>query len=233
MRRKGSVIDDFFNMDVLFGILLGIAATMLLTTSRWFAARGLEHYQELLSGCFALIGAAAAVVVVNRQIRHAQEMENERRKRREYAARKMLPQSLSAMTKYAISVYEDDLLITLRIPPISGLEIEPARQLLEFGERDIQDRLSELIRLLQIQQSRLSPGVGDADPQDWVNTQLADALELHARANMLFDYAYASEEQRRAPGPLNLDQIRNSAALLGSTDSELNSLHQSVGRRWN
>lgn len=96
MRQKGSLIGDLFNMDVLFGILLGIAVPFWV----WVAiqANAIREYQELIAGIMALFGAAIAVIAVMHQIRHAREMEEERREWHEYAARKMLsytPNSLS------------------------------------------------------------------------------------------------------------------------------------------
>lgn len=111
------------NLDIILGILIGIAATMLLTTSRWFWERGLEHYQELLSGCFALIGAAAAVAAVMHQIHQAEEMENKRRARREYAARAMMPHALSAVCRYGT-----DCCLALRNLLSDHRDVEPPEE---------------------------------------------------------------------------------------------------------
>src|SRR5262245_52086306 len=99
---------DIFNLDVLFGFLIGFALCLVVMLLPWMQPKGIADYQELISGILALIGAAAAVVVVNRQIRQTQEIEearraaeDERRERRHYAARVMLPHALNSVWEYA------------------------------------------------------------------------------------------------------------------------------------
>ncbi len=144
----------YINLDIVLGVIIGLGASILFA-SPWNWERGLKSYQELVVGVLSLAGAAAAVIAVMRQIAHAQEMEDERRARREYAARKMLPYALTALSRYAescISALNDTKdqptplnISTMTLEPISELDVEPIKQLLEFGDRDIQDRISELL----------------------------------------------------------------------------------------
>lgn len=228
------------NLDIVLGVLIGIAASLLFASPwdwrnecvNW---RACAEYRDFIVSILALVGAVGAVIAVMRQINHAQEMEDERRRRQAYAARKMLPHALSSLSQYAASCLNalrqnDDGaaldISAMRLAPISNLDIEPIKQLLEFGEPDIQDRLSELLLRLQIQQSQLAPD--DRDPQEWAFSILADALEIHARANSLYDYAIVGT----VPPSLNFEDIRNSAGLFNWTEDEINSLRRSTGTHW-
>jgi hypothetical protein len=232
------------NLDMILGALIGIAATMLLTTSRWFWANGLEKYQGLLSGCLTLIGAAAAVGVVIRQINHAQEMENKRRERRMYAARAMMSHSLASLCDYAqrscaelremlgdARPPKDPEQVKLpddfKTPEVSTLPLEPLQQLLQFGDEDIQSLLAKLMSHLQIQQSRIRNRSGHVIDNiifaRWYYPLIADSLEIYARASSLLDYA--RYPAAKVPDELTKDNFYSAAhhcEFLGPKWDELN-----------
>jgi hypothetical protein len=239
------------NLDIILGILIGIAATMLITTSRWFWQHGLERYQELLSGCLALIGAAAAVGVVIRQINHAQEMEDERRSRKMYAARSMMPSALSALCRYArdcgLALHEalgEDsppephqtiyLPHSLAVPPIPDASIAILRECLEFGTADIQYRIAELIKHLQVQYARITQPEELFDGRqiggEWYYTLVADAIELYSRSEMLIPYA--RRDQEHDPGEPKLREMISAVRLCGYDEIRWPYLYSKLRGEW-
>ena len=227
MRRKGPVISDFFNMDVLFGILLGIAVPFVV----WVATQDIpvavdkapvqpdivvHAYQDLIAGIMALIGAAAAVAAVMHQIRQTREIENERRERRNYAARAMMPHALASLCTYARGCSDALRSVVdeapsphladvhwpdhVAIPALPDAAMATLKECIEFGDREIQLRLAKLIEQLQIQHVRvIEPHhIFDRIEGDWYYQMIEDALEIHARATMLFDYARRRNENAPA-----------------------------------
>ena len=207
MKSKGSLFGDLFNLDVLFGILIGIAISFSILVGM---GEGIQAWQDLTGGILGVLGGAGAVIAVMHQIRHAQDMEDERRSREMYAARSMMPHALASICEYAelcaaqlrtvigkSSPPKDPDRVTLPaqfdLPRVSELPLSPLEQLLQFGDSPIQDRLSTLMDRLQIQQSRIVNRSGhvvdNAVFARWYYTLIVDTLELHARASALFHCA--------------------------------------------
>jgi hypothetical protein len=247
MKRHGSLLADLVNMDVLLGLLIGIAASFIVVVSMQHET--FKEYQELIAGSMALIGAAGAVVAVMYQIRHTQNIEDERRNRQMYAARSMMPHALSSLCEYAESCCAElrNVLGDARPPHdpeqvklpdffslarVSDLQIEPLQQLLQFGEPEVQDRISELMRSLQIQQSRLNNrGFFVANNLIFARqyyTLIANTLEIYARASKFFSYARGREQEVPA---VCKDDI-SSAAFSCGFDPEWRDLQKYIDKDW-
>ena len=232
--------DKDFSLALLIGGLLGFAlACMLIFLPFVRETDFVYRWQTLIAGIISIVAAAVALWAVRQQIRHAQQMEDKRRERQAYAARKMLPHALASLSQYAASCLTalrdvepaDTVALDLNamsLTPISGLDLEPIKQLLEHGERDIQDRLSELLLSFQQQQSRPRPELTDDDPDVWIFFILARALEIHALSAKLDGYVRNDE----VPSPLAFADIQASGLQFDWTQGELESLRSSYGAGW-
>ena len=251
---------DLINMDVLFGILLGIALPFAL----WVATQDIpvavdkapvqpdnvvHAYQDLIAGILALIGAAGAVSAVIYQIRDARKMEEERRERQMYAARSMMPHALTSLCEYAESCCKELKDVAGKTPPkngeqvkfppkfnipqISELPLAPLQQLLEFGDEEIQNNISRLLQALQVQQSRLQHRNMPLSIDVFgyqYYTRIAEALEVHARAGALFPYARRTAET--APNFPTPDNMLAVVNHCGFWDLEWAPLKTFISERW-
>lgn len=221
------------NLDIVLGILIGLAASVAFA-SPWNWEHGLRDYQELLVGVLSLAGAAAAVIAVKKQIQHAQEMEDERRRCRNYAARAAMPHALSSLCSYAnfCSKELSDVLggnlppagqqgvllpRDLRPPTIPAEIVPVLKECIEFGPRGIQSQLADLISNIQVQRARID------EPAEFIQGRVAfastyygllsDVIEIRARADELF--SYARREAEHCTGDPNLESICNAALACG------------------
>lgn len=219
------------NLDIALGILIGLAASIVFA-SPWHWEHGLKDYQELLAGGMALVGAAAAVIAVMRQINHAQEVEDDRRYRSMLSARTVMPQALSVLCAYAKecgaglrevvndSPPEEDHrwgdLHDRRFPSLPESPIPVLRECAQFGDKDLQLSIAKLAQTMQVQAARLNPldiqGEGFA-AKAYFYDLIDDALEVYVRASMLF--YYARMETEKAPTKPMLSDMRNAAKICG------------------
>jgi hypothetical protein len=202
------------NLDWVLGFLIGCAASIVFA-SPWRWEHGLKDYQELVVGLLSLLGAAAAVLAVMSQIQHAQEMENDRIRRRNYAARAALPHALSSLCRYVNlccaeltgvlqgGLPPDDeqgvnLPRDLSAPQIPNDVIPALKECIEFGPNDVQQQLASLISLLQLQAARINaPGEfiqGEVVTAHYYYSLLGDAFEVRACVDKLYPYARREEE---------------------------------------
>jgi hypothetical protein len=184
------------------------------------------EYQALIAGILALLGACRTVRVINKQIRKSGEIEDERRRRQNLAARTVMPVALTELIDYS-----DASLVFLAkftpdeygLPKLSGPADVPAvpseamltlRLCIEFGETAVAEAISDLISKIQIQYSRLDTiknwsDEGKLVTQSNLNTYTVDALEVHARAARLFPYA--RRDETFTPLIPSADDIRQAA----------------------
>ncbi len=225
--NKKSQISDLLNMDVLFGVLIGVIFPFVVFV--FMQANAIKEYQSLIAGILALIGAAFALIAVRHQIRHAQEVEDDRIARQMLAARAMMPHALSALSSYARDcctqlqkLYTDTLPQNLEngerifippdlaVPKIPDAAMATIKECLQFGDSAIQTRLREFIKQLQIQHSRLNGLKKENDVgEHWYYTLISDALEVYARASMLFDYSRGENEV--VPGEPVMGDLKSAA----------------------
>jgi hypothetical protein len=242
---------DFDDLALLLGALLGFALSSMLILSPFFI-RDIDKYQTLLTGLIAAVaavgGAAATVWVVNRQIRQAQDAENERRTRQLYAARAMMPHALTALSDYAeqscgswrarvregLPAENDTIVIppNFRLPDLPTESMAPLQRRLEFGEAELQSAVALLIQCLQVQQSRtrirhIETGVTFGYQY---LSRLAEALEIYARAAILFHYSRGTTED--APAEPTKADMMSAVANCGFWHERWNPLRTHIDTRW-
>lgn len=164
----------------------------------------LNRYQGLLGGILALVGAALAFVAVRAQIGQTERHAQERRTRASNAARSILPPALSSITDYASQCIEQLKLLRasksiqakdLRFPSLPAHTIDVFKQAVEFADEKNADEFADLIAHIQVQNARLRDLINESrkrtiHPMSYqVTNTMYDAVDLHARAGRLFDYA--------------------------------------------
>jgi hypothetical protein len=247
LKLQTSLIIDGFNLGLIFGALLGITLPFLLLVGLHF--KHLQDWQELIGGILALFGAAGAVFAVIKQIAHTQEIEDDRRHRQMYAARAMMPHALTSLCDYAECCCKElrdiirdahlpdnhqALLIpeTFRFPAIPTTSMEPLNQLLQFGDREIQNAIAALMQYLQVQQSRGS--IRSIEPNQIFAYQyysrIAEALEVYARTSALFAYARGTTESVAATP--TKEQMRSAANSCGFWHDKWNKLENHIKEHW-
>jgi len=127
----------------------------------------LDHWQTLIAGVLALLGAGLTVWIVHRQIRQTTKSEEKRRLREEQAARAVLPLALSELAQYA-----DDCIRLIAphipangdppefpkdfvVPRIPEGTIEPLRDCARYADANIARQIHTMLGKLQVQHSRL------------------------------------------------------------------------------
>jgi hypothetical protein len=100
-------------------------------------------------------------------------------------------------------------------PSVPDGAIAILKECLEFGNADIQYRIAELIKLLQVQYARITQPEeiyqGRDIGGDWYYTLTADAIELYSRSEMLIPYA--RRDQENDPGEPRLREMISSAGF--------------------
>jgi hypothetical protein len=221
-----------FDFALLIGILLGFVLACLVI---FLPFAGLSDFvyrwQTLITGLVAIVAASIALWAVRHQILAAQEMENDRRERRNYAARAMMPHALNSLCTYARGCSDALRSVVdeapsphladvhypahLDIPALPDAAMATLKECIEFGDREIQLRLASLVEQLQIQHVRLVEpyDIFEVISGDWYYTLIEDALEIHARSTMLFDYARRRDEN--APNEPKAKDIYNALQPCG------------------
>lgn len=149
--------------------------------------------------------AAAAFVAIYQQAKNKQ-LQDEQRERKHFAARALLPATLSELDEYCntclndLMVYRDNMSKTgdtpsFKRPPIPVSLINATRDCIETADGAPRRRLAELLEKLQIQNSRLSliglvtPRVNMITTPHMINSRIVDTLDIYARIDLLFPYA--------------------------------------------
>lgn len=143
----------------------------------------LGFFGNVLGAAMTLVAAVLAWQAVQRQIRAQTRANEETRLRREFAARAVLPLSLSALHEYATRCIT--LLETLRataasrnsikLPQLPQQDIETVRNALEHMDKVPAQQLATTLHFLQIQNARLR------DLEEKVNKGVPNLLEIEDR----------------------------------------------------
>ena len=189
--------------------------------------------------------SSAAFVAVYQQAKH-QEMQEDQRKRKNFAARAVLPATLSELTAYinkcldALAEYldkrsEDESVSKFNRPSMPIDLINSLRDCVEFADDAPKARLAELIEKLQIQNSRLSlidletPRLSMITTRQTINARIVDALDIYARIELLFPYSRrASDGDPGAPTKENMKSAANIGHFIDDND-----IKTMIDRRYN
>ncbi len=168
--------------------------------------------------------------------------ETEQRRRKNYAARAVLPASLSQICEYATKCARE-LMATRRLPlhdmtapPPLNLpdlpkgDVQVLKECIESADEGPRERLAELLSTLQVQHSRL---LSISDPRNCLGLHnfdqfLLDAINIYARSEMLF--SYARRETSDDPGdPAKTDILAAGRIMRAIEDDSIQDL---IDRRY-
>lgn len=173
-------------------------------------------------------------------------MQEDQRKRKNFAARAVLPATLSELTAYinkcldALAEYldkrsEDESVSKFNRPSMPIDLINSLRDCVEFADDAPKARLAELIEKLQIQNSRLSlidletPRLSMITTRQTINARIVDALDIYARIELLFPYSRrASDGDPGAPTKENMKSAANIGHFIDDND-----IKTMIDRRYN
>lgn len=85
------------------GVILGFLAAGLLATilTGVLSNETFHKYQTFFGALVAVLGALATILILNLQINQADRHEEDRRERRSFASRSVMPTALSVLSEYA------------------------------------------------------------------------------------------------------------------------------------
>jgi hypothetical protein len=192
--------------------LIGTPANKLLLGND-----GRVQWETLVTGLVAVGVAVATITKLNDQIRQTGKLADDQRRRRARAAQAVLPLALSELANYSTMCVKqlyglrqyfhangslnrsrsDEASSTWTSPHLSENILAVLKECIEFIDDDPATAASELIRHLQIQQTRLRDNISRLRLNDgihlitWSNIDQAmrDAAEIYARAMPLFVFA--------------------------------------------
>ena len=193
------------------------------------------NYQTFVAGVLALGGAAWTVIAIRAQIKQSDRQENERRFRRNLAARAMMPAALAEICRYSeasvrilrsILPSPSETLFTGEIPEVPQLPAQALftlKESIEFGNEEVAHNIADLTSFLQVQHSRINDVRSvllNPESESVLRANLViyiiDSLEAYARATTLF--SYARRETDIAPAELNEEDIQKAAHACGIWD---------------
>ncbi|WP_417432837.1 hypothetical protein [Hoeflea sp.] len=193
--------DGAFYVGVIVGALIAIPAAVALFV---VATLGFSHveWETLTAGAFAMLGAAATVYIIQRQISSSREEYYLSRNKRLFAARATLSHALSDINEYSDGLIQWIVNEMTGDPPVLNGEVfSIIREVIEFSENEfVISGLSTIMARIQIIKSRLRPTSSAFDP----NARLLDAVELYALSEAFFGFA---RDGTKAPNEL-LDRNR-------------------------
>lgn len=189
----------------------------------------LSRWQTLIAGLMALAAALVGVVYLHRQIRQTEKLEGARRARKLAAVRAVGPLALSTMIEYSVQCTEvlKDLhrqcgtnpalppsgVVTPAIPPVPQEPVSVLSEFIEFSRPADVDLIEELMRDIQVQQSRLRGTASNiANPSMMVTKRnieeyLIDAGLIYAKASASFNFFRRRAE--KLPTDITWDQVRS------------------------
>ena len=221
----------------------------VVDTLQWFSkiVDLLDHWQTLVAGLLALLGAWLTVRDLRRQIDQTHRLDDDRRLREERGAKSVLSLALSELADYAIDCIKLALPYApavgaappvpagMQAPPIPVAILEPMQACAKFADRSVGADIAALLGLLQIQHSRLESLVARAGrrspPEIWTVEAIGavmDAAELHARCGDLFPYARGSKPD---PNLTFQQQLQTALQLSGVIDVDHPQLADAVRGR--
>jgi hypothetical protein len=167
-----------------------------------------DDWETLASGFMALCAAVWAAYLLNKQIQQADKHEQNRNKRLYVAARATLPLALSQVCAYCIASAESlksiymylaggEFGIVLRTPDVTTHDLPQTvltnfETILERTPHDmVADRLSDLIAMIQVFQSRCEGINREFSHMDhnFVAECISNCAAIYATSSSLFDYA--------------------------------------------
>jgi hypothetical protein len=215
-------------VGVVIGLVLGAVYDDAIHYKLKLSDDGRLQWEILLSGAAALGGAGWTVSKIRDQITQTDRIADDRRKRRERAARAMLPLALSELTQYATACikrlydlrpyfHDNGSLNQAQIaksppawtsPRLPENVLSLLKECVEFIDDAPAQAVADLIRHIQIQNYRLIDyisrlqlhrSIGWAD----IDQAIRDAAEVSARALCLFPFSRGDSVYRLTRAQVN------------------------------
>lgn len=235
-------------------LVIFIALIMLVVTLgtvfpyRWAALEALKGWQDLVSGALTLLAAGFAANYVVAQMRHAQEIEDDRLARSRRAWLGMMPEAMSVICEYAENSYRalvDQHAVATRpggltsagntvteAPDIREGVFPEIRAMIEVATPSEADAYVELLSQIQVHRARwrgrlqqLSSARSNVLAAT-LEVEMVYAAELYARASNLLGAA------RPNATPEDRETVTRTRALflLGNFQSPIPAVNSLAGR---
>jgi hypothetical protein len=212
----------------------------------WFVGV-VDHWQTLVAGIIALVGAWWTVRGIRSQINQTIEFERDQHEREERAARSVLPMALSELAQYAtdcIKLLEPYAPVTGNGPKIpAGMAapripegiLGPMQASAKSANATTAGDIAGTLAWMQAQHSRLEGLIqraAERPGKDIWNIEaigaIMDAAELHARCAMLFPYSRGSTPD---PNLTFKEQLQTALFLAGIVAVDHPGLQAALERR--
>ena len=209
-----------------------------------------QNWQTLIAALIALAAAIVAWKNTTRQVRHAAELEQTRRSRKQIALRATLALNLSSLTDYASrSTQGLDRLLTQCVGaalPGSGVFVpeftevpekivSALAEFIEFSESLDVTLFQELLARLQIHHARTRSlwseinVEGNSITKIRIESLIIDAASIHAAAGATFNYARRKTED--IPSMISWEDVNNALSNLRIWDHDYPEIHRAIERR--
>lgn len=218
-----------FGMAAITAVIVCIIAVAIMAPDRLGDLGGLKEWQDLLSGAMTLLAAGFAANYVVAQMRHTQELEDERLARSRRAWLAMMPEAMSAVCDYAETSYRALIeqhavakaaggLTSVTNPVATAPELDEKifpeiRAMIEAANPSEADGYVELLSNIQVHRVRWRGRLQQLTlPHENVisatlENEMVDAAELYARASNLLGAA------RPNAAPEDLQPLSRTRAL--------------------
>lgn len=244
--------DPWFLIAVILAFLitvwLGIFGPMPSGFVAW-----LQGWQTLMAAIVASIAALVAFTNTTRSLKHAQQLESNRRSRKHAAVRAVLPLALAQTTAYAeqsardlnklVGACDKNEALPLRTVPNDLVKPVPSETLKIFGEFiEYSDALDvgivqKTVAWIQIHDSRMRALVHDNhDPLEnhiivrhELEGRILDAASIYAAAAAMFEYARGLDVQ--LPTTISWEEVRGALRNMRFWDGEHSRLYNIIGGR--
>ncbi|HWQ86362.1 hypothetical protein [Brevundimonas sp.] len=208
-----------------------------------------RDWETIFAGALALAAALIAAVFIQRQIRQVED----RRERRYLAVRATMPLTLSRLCNYADACvqlllpfsrkkangghFEDVAAPAFELPAVPADIITDLRDMIEACSPEQACPLVELLKVLQVQMSRLRSLHADlAGPKrkivgdSYFLMVMLDSADLYARASNLFDFARAEDwtTEGRFAEHLSASEIRSALFSMSVRDDNAPELYRHI-----
>jgi hypothetical protein len=233
-----------------FALASILCAVVVVAFIDLVGAEALKDYQTFMGAILALISAALAAFLLNKQIRQADRHEGDRRRSRREATRSVLPFALTAFIRYSIRSgtavrtmidahnQNHALGANPTVPAIPTEAVSALKEMIELSDPDEAAVLAQIPALMQYQNSRLEglveslgPMPAPVPPGDAHNliTYALDAAQLHARVEALYDFA--RREQDRIIRTATYDRVRSALIFMGFNEIQHEQVFTALNHR--
>ena len=208
----------------------------------------LERWQTTFAGVMALSAAFVSMYFISKQIKQSEKHERERLKRKQLAARAVLPLMLSHLMTYTQACAEAlkealDNCVDDRLPRTAARPQPPAvpldlvmelKQSIESSPSSIGERIADILSDLQVLDARLRDISETSDASILlainIETYVLNVVELDARASSAFHYARRTSDTIGDDNDV-ADRLLTSMRLLGFRDDDYRQLIEAATRR--